>query len=47
MENKDSFAPWAVGVFLLAVLTVQGGAVFAKKLFELVGAEGASWGLPH
>ncbi len=42
MENKDSFAPWAVGVFLLAVLTVQGGAVFAKKLFELVGAEGAS-----
>ncbi len=42
MENKDSFAPWAVGVFLLAVLTVQGGAVFAKKLFELVGAEGAA-----
>lgn len=42
MENKDSFAPWAVAVFLLAVLTVQSGAVFAKKLFELVGAEGAT-----
>lgn len=42
MENRDSFAPWAVAVFLLAVLTVQSGAVFAKKLFELVGAEGAT-----
>lgn len=42
MDNKESFAPWAVGVFLLAVFTVQGGAVFAKKLFELVGAEGAA-----
>jgi inner membrane transporter RhtA len=42
MENKDSFAPWAVAVFLLAVLSVQSGAVFAKKLFELVGAEGAT-----
>lgn len=42
MENKDSFAPWAVAVFLLAVLTVQSGAVFAKKLFELIGAEGAT-----
>lgn len=42
MENKESFAPWAVAVFLLAVLTVQGGAVFAKKLFLLVGSEGAT-----
>lgn len=42
MENKDSFAPWAVAVFLTAVVTVQAGAVFAKKLFVLVGAEGAT-----
>lgn len=42
MENKESFASWAVAVFMLAVITVQMGAVFAKKLFELVGAEGAT-----
>ncbi|MDC7251729.1 EamA family transporter [Wohlfahrtiimonas chitiniclastica] len=42
MENKETFAPWAIGVFLLAVLTVQSGAVLAKKLFELVGPEGAT-----
>lgn len=40
MENKESFAPWAVGVFLLAVIAVQAGAVFAKKLFAVVGPEG-------
>lgn len=40
MENKDSFAPWAVGVFLLAVIAVQAGAVFAKNLFEVISPEG-------
>lgn len=42
MENKETFAPWAVGVFLLAVLTVQSGAVLAKKLFLVIGPEGAT-----
>lgn len=32
----------AVGVLLLAILSVQGGATIAKQLFQLIGPEGAT-----